>query len=72
MRWMDWFVKGLQIAGEDGVFKEAKVRMEESRLVVYASGIKSPAFVRYCFDDATEGNLFNKQGLPVAPFQKKL
>lgn len=65
-------VKGLQIAGEDGVFKEAKVRMEESRLVVYASGIKSPAFVRYCFDDATEGNLFNKQGLPVAPFQKKL
>lgn len=23
----------------------------------------------YCFDDATVGNLFNAEGLPVAPFR---
>lgn len=68
----DKVVKGLQIAGEDGVFKEAKVCIEANCLVALESGIKSPVFVRYCFDDATVGNVFNKQGLPVAPFQTKL
>ncbi|WP_288734143.1 sialate O-acetylesterase [uncultured Parabacteroides sp.] len=68
----DKVVKGLQIAGEDGVFIEAKVNIKENRLIAYASGVKRPAIVRYCFDDATVGNLFNKQCLPVAPFQKNL
>ena len=63
-------VKGLQIAGEDGVFVEAKANIKESRLIAYAPGIKRPVTVRYCFDDATVGNIFSKQGLPVAPFQK--
>ena len=63
-------VKGLQIAGEDGVFVEAKANIKESRLIAYAQGIKRPVTVRYCFDDATVGNIFSKQGLPVAPFQK--
>lgn len=65
-------VKGLQIAGEDGVFKEAKIRIEGNRVIAYAAGIQQPVSVRYCFDDATVGNLFNKQGLPVAPFQVKI
>ncbi len=68
----DKTVKGVQIAGEDGIFVEAKVKIEENRLKVYASGIKRPVAIRYCFDDATVGNLFNKQGLPVAPFQKRI
>lgn len=65
-------VKGLQIAGADGVFKDAKVRIQGNRLVANVPGIKHPAFIRYCFDDATVGNLFNKQNLPVAPFQMNL
>lgn len=68
----DKTVKGVQIAGEDGIFVEAKEKIEENRLKVYASGIKHPVAIRYCFDDATVGNLFNKQGLPVAPFEKRI
>lgn len=68
----DKAVKGIQIAGENGVFVEAKVNIKENRLIAYAPGIKRPVVVRYCFDDATVGNIFNKQGLPVAPFQSNL
>ena len=62
-------IKGLSIAGEDGKFVEAKARIKGNRLEVSAREIKSPIAVRYCFDDTTVGNLFNKQGLPMAPFQ---
>lgn len=68
----DKTVKGMQIAGKDGIFTEAKVRIKENRLYVDASSIEQPFVIRYCFDDATVGNLFNKQGLPVAPFQSKI
>ena len=62
--------EGLQIAGEDGVFVTAKARIvQENCLEVYSSKVKQPVAVRYCFDDATVGNLFNGSGLPVAPFR---
>ena len=62
-------VEGLQIAGEDGVFVEAKAQVKEGRLIVSSPKVKTPVTVRYCFDDATIGNLFNSAGLPVAPFR---
>lgn len=62
-------VKGLLIAGEDGRFIPAQARIEGDKLMVYSPDIKAPKAVRYCFDDATIGNLFNKEGLPVAPFR---
>ncbi len=65
-------IKGLQIAGEDGVFVDAKGLVKGNQLTVYAPGIKQPVAIRYCFDDSTVGNLFSRQGLPVAPFQKTL
>ncbi len=48
---------------------EAKARIKGNRLEVYASNVREPVEVRYCFDDATVGNFFNKHGLPVAPFR---
>ena len=62
----------MQIAGKDKNFVEAKARIKGNRLEVYASKVKEPTEVRYCFDDATVGNLFNKQGLPVAPFRVEI
>ena len=44
-------------------------RIKENRLIVSSPKIKQPIAVRYCFDDATVGNLFNAEGLPVAPFR---
>lgn len=62
-------LKGLLIAGNDGIFVEANAEIKGNQLIVYSPRIKDPVAVRYCFDDATIGNLFNKEGLPVAPFR---
>lgn len=62
--------EGLRIAGEDGVFVSAKARIVQGNMLeVYSSKVKRPVAVRYCFDDTTVGNLFNGDGLPMAPFR---
>ena len=62
-------IRGVTIAGNDGNFVPANARIKENRLIVSSPKIKQPIAVRYCFDDATVGNLFNAEGLPVAPFR---
>lgn len=62
-------INGFVIAGEDGVFVPAKARIKDGKVVVTSSKVKKPVAVQYCFDDATIGNLFSKEGLPVAPFR---
>lgn len=61
--------EGFQIAGKDRVFVKAEARIRENCIEVYASQVKQPVAVRYCFDDATVGNVVNKSGLPLAPFR---
>lgn len=62
-------VKGLYVAGEDRIFRPAGTRVEGDRLVIYASGVKKPVAVRYQFSNAGIGNIFGKDGLPLAPFR---
>ena len=63
-------VKGMEIAGPDGIFVQAKITINNrNQLVVSSPEVKTPVSARYCFDDATVGNLFNKEGYPVAPFR---
>lgn len=63
-------IAGLQIAGADGRFVEATGRINtRNQLVVSSREVKSPLWVRYCFSDDAVGNLFNREGLPVAPFR---
>lgn len=61
---------GMEIAGPDGIFVKANVSInKENQLLISSPKIKTPVSARYCFDDATIGNLFNKEGYPVAPFR---
>lgn len=62
-------ITGFMIAGEDGVFEPGKAQIKGNTVIVTSPRVKQPVTVRYCFDDATVGNLFNKEGLPVAPFR---
>ncbi len=62
-------IRGMLIAGEDGRFIKAKTRIKGNQIIVFSPLIKTPIAVRYCFDDATIGNLFSREGLPVAPFR---
>lgn len=62
-------VTGLQIAGSDGVYKPAKGTIKGDKLLVSSPEVKHPVAVRYCFDDAAIGNLFNEENWPIAPFR---
>jgi len=63
-------IDGLMIAGEVGVFVPAHGEITDSnKLVVWSDQVTKPTAVRYCFDDNTIGNIFSKNGMPVAPFR---
>lgn len=62
-------ITGFRIAGADGVFEPAKAKIKDNTVIVTSPQVKNPVAVQYCFDDATIGNLFSKEGLPVAPFR---
>lgn len=46
---------------------EASIEPDNS-ILVWASDVKSPVAVRYCFNEA-EGEVFSAEGLPLAPFR---
>ncbi len=62
-------VSTLVVAGEDHVFYPAMSKVEGDKLIVWAKQVKKPVAVRYQFSSAGMGNLFSKDGLPVAPFR---
>lgn len=64
------YLQGFQIAGADQQFKWAKAYVQGDSVMVYNETISHPAAVRYGWtDDAMEANLYNKEGLPAAPFR---
>ncbi|MEG1729052.1 MAG: sialate O-acetylesterase [Bacteroidaceae bacterium] len=62
-------ITGVTICGKEGVYLPAKAKIHKNELVVWAPSIEQPQAVRYCFDDATIGNLFSEEHIPVAPFR---
>lgn len=64
------YVQGFEIAGEDKVFRYAQATIVNKEIVVTGFGIDKPIAVRYNWSDATEeGQLFNADGYPLAPFR---
>lgn len=57
------------IAGEDKIFYPAEVLIQHNTLTVSSKMVKAPVAVRYGFRDTGMGNLFSREGLPVAPFR---
>ncbi len=57
------------IAGADKKFVPAKAVIDGETVVVSAEGIERPVAVRFCWKDTATPNLFNKEGLPAAPFR---
>jgi sialate O-acetylesterase len=68
-------IKGTQlnqftIAGEDGKFVPATARIKGKDVIVSSSEVLKPVSVRYAWSDNPIGaNLYNKEGLPAAPFK---
>lgn len=62
-------VNNILIAASDKIFYPADAKITGDKMVVWSKNVKQPAAVRYSFSNAAIGNLFNKEGLPVAPFR---
>ncbi len=63
-------LKGFEIAGSDKQFHTAKAKIEGNKIIVLSDEVLQPVAVRYNWaDDASGGNLFNKEMLPAAPFR---
>lgn len=58
-----------EIAGADKVFHPATAVIYGKTVIVQSNEVKSPVAVRYAFKDRSEGNLYNVEGLPAAPFR---
>ncbi len=64
------YVEGFEIAGANKQFKYAKALIDGNKVVVFQEGINEPVSVRFGWaDDASDDNLFNKEGFPAGPFR---
>jgi sialate O-acetylesterase len=64
------YVRGFCIAGPDSVFHWAKAYIRGTAVVVYNETVKQPVAVRYAWaDNPGTLDLYNREGLPAAPFR---
>jgi sialate O-acetylesterase len=62
-------LEGFTLAGADGKFHAANAVIEGSTVAVTSDRISRPSTVRYGWAMMPDGNLFNREGLPAAPFR---
>ena len=65
-------IEGFAIAGSDKkwYWADAKVAADEKTLIVTSSKVSAPVAVRYAYRwNPMKSNLYNKEGLPAAPFR---
>ena len=62
-------ITGFEIAGADKVFHPAKARIDGKAVIVSAAEIPEPVAVRYAWTNSPVASLFNRAGLPAAPFR---
>ncbi|NML22202.1 hypothetical protein HHL16_15065 [Pseudoflavitalea sp. G-6-1-2] len=62
-------IKGFEIAGDDQQFYPATAWLAPDGVHAKAEQVKKPVAIRYAFKDYVITNLYNLDGLPVAPFR---
>ncbi|MDP3311726.1 sialate O-acetylesterase [Lutibacter sp.] len=64
------YIKGFEIAGEDQVFHDAKAYIKNNKIILFSDKVPNPVAVHFSWvGDASESNLFNKEGFPAVPFR---
>lgn len=59
-----------EICGADGRFVTAEARIEHNTIVVWSDDVRAPLAARYAWaNNPGCANLYNKEGLPAAPFR---
>ncbi|TAM94558.1 MAG: sialate O-acetylesterase [Chitinophagaceae bacterium] len=62
-------ISGFEIAGADKIFYPANAKIYRNSIEVESDKVPDPVAVRYAFKDWVVGDLYNTEGLPVAPFR---
>ena len=65
-------VRGVEVLGDDGIWRAAGAVIQGSNLVVTSPGTPKPMSVRYAWAPIPDGNLVGKTGLPLGPFMEPL
>jgi sialate O-acetylesterase len=63
---------GMEIAGSDKIYFPAKVDIYKNFLQAFSDKVKYPKYIRYAWSDTAVATLFNKEGLPSAPFSTEI
>lgn len=64
------YIRGFEVAGEDKVFYYAKAEIIDNNVVLTCNKVNNPVAVRFGWiGDASECNLYNKEGFPAVPFR---
>lgn len=62
--------KGFEIAGEDGIYHQASVKVHDGQIVIWSDGVSVPCAVRYAWQpNPTEADLTNGSGIPASTFR---
>jgi len=62
-------LKWFEIAGDDHIFYKAMAEIDGPTVVVRSPRVTAPRAVRFGWQQMAVPNLFNKEGLPAAPFR---
>jgi sialate O-acetylesterase len=66
----DGTIPGFAVAGADHRFVWASAKVEGNRVIVWSDSVAKPVAVRYLWTNSpTAPALYNREGLPVAPFR---
>lgn len=60
---------GFFVAGEDKQWAAAEARIDGETVIVSAPSVAVPVAVRYAWANTPQANLYNRDGLPAAPFR---
>lgn len=62
-------VTGFEIAGADKIFHPATAKLNGKSVIASAVEVPEPVAVRYAWTNNPAASLFNREGLPAAPFR---
>ncbi len=64
------YIKGFEIAGKDSVFYFARAFIKGNTVVLFSDKVENPIAVHFGWvGNASDCNLFNKEGFPAVPFR---
>lgn len=64
-------LRGFEIADADQKFVPAQANLSGNTILLSASSVADPVWVRYDWAPSPNGNLYNGDGLPASPFRAK-